>query len=320
MASGEKKTGVLVKGCIKALKRFPLLKLIIIGDSVKINNTFRHNKKLLSRVKIIHTDSIIGMNEKPARACFTKPKASIILAANEVKTGNAFGLYSPGNTGATVAASVLKIGLFKNVKKPVLASPLPTGKGHTFLLDSGANVEMNPELFLTFGILGRAFIKTIFSKKTCVSKLLNIGVEDTKGGPHIRKVYLLLSKKLPDFKGNIEGNDIFSGKSDIVLCDGFVGNIIIKLSEGFGKEIVKILSSRYSFIKERFSRTLSRNLKRIVNSENYGGAPLLGVKGIVLIGHGKARNRAVQNAVKNALFYKSMELTKGLEEALLKNT
>ena len=179
---------------------------------------------------------------------------------------------------------------------------------------------MNPELFLTFGILGSAFIKTIFSKKTCVTKLLNIGVEDTKGGQHIRKVYLLLSKKLPDFKGNIEGNDIFSGKSDIVLCDGFVGNIIIKLSEGFGKEIVKILSSRYSFIKERFSRTLSRNLKRIVNSENYGGAPLLGVKGIVLIGHGKARNRAVQNAVKNALFYKNMGLTKGLEDALLKNT
>jgi len=279
----------------------------------------------MSRITIEHTTVKIGMEEDPARACLRKPDASIVLAAKTVKEERAIAFFSPGNTGAAVAAGVIHIGLLPGIKRPVIAAPLPSIKGSVILLDVGACVDAPPRFFSDFARLGSIFAKKIFNIKNPSIGLLNMGSEPNKGPTSIKESFSILQKTCDNFIGNIEGMEIPSHKADVIVCDGFVGNIVLKLSEGFGSQMVKIVkhqmkkNSKYQRKKIDKTQTLAqgeihRRLRRLTDSERHGGAPLLGLNGLAIIGHGRARSEAVFNGIRSAIRYNRLGLLEGMKE------
>jgi len=248
-----------------------------------------------------------------------------MLAARAVKEGRAFGFFSPGNTGAAVAASVLHIGLLPGIKRPVIAAPLPSIKGSVLLLDVGACVDAPPRLFLDFARLGTVFAQKVFHIPEPSIGLLNMGSEPNKGPAGMKEANTILTEQCSSFIGNIEGMQIPTHRADIVVCDGFVGNIVLKLSEGFGSQMVKIVRHRMRKIQaarrkggqEKRAQTegdIHRRMKRLTDSERYGGAPLLGINGLVIIGHGRARSEAVLNGIRAALRYHRLGLLEGMRD------
>jgi len=326
LASGEAGLGVLARGCIKALKRFDDLGLILIGDEAGIRAAFAKAPKLLRRVTIRHTTSAIAMTDNAARASRSSPQASVVLAAEACARGDAFGFFSAGHTGATIASATLKLGLIGGVTRATLATVLPSARGHMVLVDSGAAIDLAPERYLCMARLAESYMKAIFGKDRCRVCLLNIGEEANKGTRVLKRAHLLLTKRLPSFCGNIEPSDIFSGEADVILCDGFVGNIFIKLCEGIGRHMQRLvrrplrrrlfsgakLNERSALAEHAARRSILRNLQKFTDSERYGGSPLLGVRGIVLAGHGQAREKAVYNAIANALLLHDAGLVDGI--------
>ena len=316
LASGEVEPEVLVRGCMKALKRFDDLALILVGDEGRIRAAFKKAPKLLRRVTITHTTDSITMTAHAAKESRRASRASVVLAAESVAKGEAFGFFSSGNTGATISSATLRIGLLPGVPRATLATILPTSKGHMVLVDSGAGIDLSPERYLSMARLAESYMKVIFGKENCRVCLLNIGEEANKGTRVLKRAYALLTKRLPSFAGNMEPSDIFSGEADIILCDGFVGNIFIKLCEGIGRHMQRLVReplrrrlfsraklSEHSALEEYAARrSMLRNLQKFTDSERYGGSPLLGLRGIVLVGHGQARDKAVYYAIVNALF------------------
>lgn len=312
------------------MRAFSELDLVLVGDEERIKNGFGRHRKLLRRVTILHTQDVIGMGEDPASSVRARQESSVVLAARAVARGEAFGFFSPGNTGATIAAATLHTGLLPGVLRAALATLLPTGSGHMLLLDSGAGVDLTPDRFLCFGRLGEAFMKSLFGLDQCRICLLNIGEEPNKGTRVLRRTHALLSRRLPSFTGNIEPSDIFSGSADVVLCDGFVGNIFIKLCEGIGRQMQRLIrqpvhkrllpsqKERASVLEktERATRqSILRHLKKFTDPEVYGGAPLLGLKGIVLAGHGKSGPSAVYNAIAAAIALNRSQMVEKMRAA-----
>ena len=264
------------------------------------------------------------MDEDPARSCIKKPDASVVLAARAVKEGRAFGFYSPGNTGAAVAASILHIGLLPGIKRPVIAAPLPSIKGSVLLLDAGACVDAPADYYPYFAKLGSVFVQKVYNVPEPRVGLLNMGSEANKGPTLMKKAHKALSEQCAAFIGNIEGMEIPVHRADVVVCDGFVGNIVLKLSEGFGSQMVKIVRHRMKKNqsgnrKERNKNSraegdIHRRMRRLTDSERYGGAPLLGINGIAVIGHGKARSEAVFNGIRAALRFHKIGLLDGMRE------
>jgi len=322
LASGEAGVRVLMRGCVKALKRFPDLSLILVGDEAEISAALTRAPRLRSRIRIRHTGEIIAMHDNAAQASRKKSQASVILAAEAVASGEAFGFFSAGHTGAAISAATLRIGLFPGVTRAVLATILPSASGPMLLVDSGACIDLSPVRYLIMARLAEFYMKFVFAKERCRICLLNIGEEPNKGTRVLKRAYTLLKKRMPSFGGNIEPSDIFSGEADIILCDGFVGNIFIKLCEGVGRHMQRLIRKpRRRFFsgsrKKKFSapaaentvhHSILRNLKKFTDSERYGGSPLLGLKGIVLIGHGQARGNAIYNAIANALMLHDAKL------------
>jgi glycerol-3-phosphate acyltransferase PlsX len=319
LASGEAGLEVLARGCVKALKRFHDLNLILTGDEARIRAAFKKTPKLLRRITVKHTTDTIAMNANAAMESRSASSASVVLAAESVAAGEAFGFFSAGNTGATISSATLRLGLLPGVLRAALATVLPSSKGHMLLVDSGAGIDLSPERYLCMARLAEAYMKVIFGKEKSRVCLLNIGEEPNKGTRVLRRAYALLAERLPSFAGNIEPSDIFSGEADIILCDGFVGNIFIKLSEGIGKHMQRLLrkplrrrlfprakpsqglASGSALAEHAARRSILRNLHKFTDSERYGGSPLLGLRGIVLVGHGQARDKAVYYAIVNAL-------------------
>jgi phosphate acyltransferase len=319
LASGEAGVRVLMRGCVKALKRFPDLSLILVGDEAEIGAALARAPKLRSRVRIRHTGEIIAMHDNAAQASRKLNQASVVLAAEAVARGEAFGFFSAGHTGAAISAATLRIGLFPGVSRAALATVLPSASGPMLLVDSGACIDLSPIRYLTMAHLAEFYMKFVFEKERCRICLLNIGEEANKGTRVLKRAYSLLKKRMPSFGGNIEPSDIFSGEADIILCDGFVGNIFIKLCEGVGRHMQRLIRRprRRFFSSSRKKdhpaenaahRIILRNLKKFTDSERYGGSPLLGLKGIVLIGHGQARGNAIYNAIVNALMLHDTKL------------
>lgn len=326
---------MLVKGCVRALRVFPELDLIIVGDEAIVRSAFRRHKKLLERTTFIHSTDVIAMHEDPATAVRSRPGASIVLAAKTVASGRSFGLFSPGNTGATIAAATLGIGLLSGTVRAALATILPTARGQMLLLDAGAGIDLPPDRYLCFGRLGEAFMTSLSGLSECRVCLLNIGEEPNKGTKILKRTYGVLEKNLASFAGNIEPSDIFSGKADVVLCDGFIGNIFIKLCEGIGRQMQRVIKqaaaakNRPRQTREELAREQSgkatrqnilRHLKKFTDPEAYGGAPLLGVRAIVLVGHGKTGARAIYNAIAAALALQRAGMVEKIESALASAT
>lgn len=262
----------------------------------------RHPDAAALDVRVIDAPDVIDMAESPARALRRKPRASIRVAAEHVAEGKASALFSAGHTGATVLAAHAAFGMLAGADRPALAPTVPTRLGSAVLLDAGATVECRPAHLLQFGRMGTVYAKVGLGVARPRVGLLSIGEEESKGNELTREAHQLLKASSLEFIGNVEARGIFAGDADVVVCDGFTGNVALKLSEGLvemvedllGEELQSTFSSQVGYL---LSRRAFRRFRKRVDYSEFGGAPLLGVAGLCIVGHGRSSAKAVRNAV-----------------------
>ncbi|MBQ9442350.1 MAG: phosphate acyltransferase PlsX [Selenomonadaceae bacterium] len=307
---GDNAPKEIVKGAIQAVKKYPH-EIILVGDENKIQEFLKDEpdiKKFPLTIK--HASEVIEMGEHPAEAVKNKKDSSIVVATHMVKDGEADAVFSAGSTGAAVSAAQLILKRIHGVNRPAIATPIPSPKGVTLMLDSGANVDSKPEHLLQSGIMGALYAEHVFGIKNPKVGLLNIGEEDTKGNELVKEAYKLFQDvKTINFCGNAEGRDIPEGHFDVVVCDGFVGNVVLKFGEGLALTILKLIKEAIEDggIAAKvgallLTPALTSLAKRLDVSE-YGGAPLLGVEGCCVIGHGSSDAKSICNAIGVAANY-----------------
>ncbi len=310
-----------ILGAVTAMQEDKNFNLILVGDKEKILKIARLENIELDENVIYHTTQVIGMADKPTDAIKSKPDSSLVVGAKLVKEKKAHALVSAGNTGAVAAVSTLIIGRIKDVERPTIGSFIPSETSVTYLFDVGAFVDVKPQHLIEYAILASTFVKELHGIKNPSVALLNVGEEDEKGNKQVKETAELLRKSKLNFIGNVEGRDILKGKSNIVICDGFVGNIILKFGESvpsFMKYLLKQHAQKNIFEKIKiglFKNTLKNALSPL-NPDLYGGVPLLGVNGISIIGHGSSSPLAIKNMVLRAKEMYDKNLITKFEEAL----
>jgi glycerol-3-phosphate acyltransferase PlsX len=293
-----------LEGTQEALQEFSDLQVSLIGKKELLNNTNPATEK--SRYQIIDTNEVIGMHESPSAALKLKRNSSIALAINLLKEKKADAMVSAGNTGAIMAFAMNCLGTIAGIDRPALAAIFPNPKGSTLLIDIGANVNVKPINLYQFAVMGSITASFLFKKANPTIGLLNIGQEEKKGTELTQSAYRLLQESDLNFIGNVEGYDVLRGSCDVIVCDGFVGNVVLKFGEGMA-EIVSEMIQDYlsSASKYRVRRWISRPvLSEFISKmsyEEYGGALLLGINGTVIIGHGRSSSKALKNAIKTAV-------------------
>jgi glycerol-3-phosphate acyltransferase PlsX len=292
----------VIEGAIAAARHLGI-GIDLVGRLDVINDQLaRHLDRDSVDVRVVDAADVIEMAESPIAALRKKPRASIRVAAEWVARGEAAGLVSVGHTGAAVVAAHAAFGMLPGVDRPALAPSVPTRDGSAVLLDAGATVECKPAYLLQFGVMGAVYARAWLGVERPRVGLLSIGEEETKGNELTREAHRLLKSSRLHFVGNVEARDIFSGQADVIVCDGFTGNVALKLSEGLvemveellGEELQSTFSSQVGYL---LSRRAFRRFRRRVDYSEYGGAPLLGVAGLCIVGHGRSSAKAVRNAV-----------------------
>ena len=291
-----------VDGAVAAARNFGLgIDLIGREDLVRAE-LHRHPDAGDLDVRVVDAPDVIDMTESPAKALRRKPRASILVAAEHVAAGHAAALFSAGHTGASVVAAHAAFGMMAGVDRPALAPTVPTRSGAAVLLDAGATVECKPSHLLQFAHMGAMYARVGLGIERPRIGLLSIGEEETKGNELTRDAHQLLKASALAFIGNVEARGIFSGDADVIVCDGFTGNVALKLSEGLvemaehllGEELQSTFSSQVGYL---LSRRAYRRFRKRVDYSEFGGAPLLGVAGLCIVGHGRSSVKAVRNAV-----------------------
>lgn len=291
-----------VEGALAAARHLGL-GIDLVGRADAINAELqRHPDAGTLDVRVIDAPDVVGMNESPARALRRKPRASIRVAAERVAAGEASALFSAGHTGAVVIAAHAAFGMLPGADRPALAPTVPTRHGFAVLLDAGATVECRPAHLMQFGGMGALYATVGLGVERPRVGLLSIGEEATKGNELTRDAHQLLKGSTLNFVGNVEARGIFAGDADVVVCDGFTGNVALKLSEGLvemvedllGEELRSTFSSQVGYL---LSRRAYRRFRKRVDYSEFGGAPLLGVAGLCIVGHGRSSVKAVRNAV-----------------------
>ena len=303
---GDFGPSVVVPGAIEAA-RLHDLHVLLVGDTPKIEAELGKLDLAGVQFDIVHADDVVHMNEKPSDILRRKKNASIQVACRLVKDGAAQSVVSAGHSGATVACGMFIMGRLAGVERPALAALLPTEKNPVVVLDAGANVDCRPYHLFQFGLMGDAFARDLLNYASPRVSLLSIGEEEGKGNSQVKEAYelLKLAQNL-NFIGNAEGRDIFTGDVDVVVCDGFVGNVVLKTSEGVADSIVYLLkkyikASPISLFGALFLKGVFKKLKKQIDYAEYGGAPLLGIDGNVIICHGKSNAKAMKNAIFQAI-------------------
>jgi len=293
----------VVLGAIEAVKSYSL-DVVLVGDTNKIKEVLnRYGAKDNSHLSIVHASQVIDMGEHPAQAIRKKKDASIVVATQLVKDGACDAVVAPGSTGAAVTAALLGLGRIKGIERPCIATPIPSKKGITVLLDSGANANSKPKHLVEGAIMGSHYAKYILGVGKPTVGLLNIGEEASKGNELAQATEKL---KTISFYGNVEGRDIPKGTVDVVVCDGFVGNVILKFGEGMAMFIIRLVKDTIKssgFIAKLGALAVYpalRTLKKRLDFTEYGGAPLLGVDGSFIICHGSSKAKAIKNAIRVA--------------------
>ncbi|GAB4134659.1 MAG: phosphate acyltransferase PlsX [Ignavibacteriales bacterium] len=310
-----------ILGAVQALNESPDFELILVGDKNKILTVAEENKVRIDEKTIYHATEIIDMHDKPIEAIKSKPNSSLVIGAKLVKEKKADAFVSAGNTGAVAAVSTLLIGRLANVERPTIGSFFPSKNNSTFVFDVGAFVDVKPQHLLGYAILAKIFVQELYNVKNPTIGLLSVGEEDEKGNKLVKDSSKLLRETDLNFIGNIEGRDILEGKCNIVLCDGFVGNIVLKFGESvpsFMKYLLKQHAETNIFEKIKiglFKNTLKKALSPL-NPDLYGGVPLLGLKGISIIGHGSSSPLAIKNMILRAKEMNEKKLLLKFEEAL----
>ncbi|MGC8971417.1 MAG: phosphate acyltransferase PlsX [bacterium] len=308
---------VLVEGAYIAKDSLDV-ELILIGDEKRIREVIGNRAVPF---EIIHTDEVIEMDEHPTQAIKTKRKSSLVIAVEMLKTGKVDAVVSAGNTGAFVACASLILGTISGIERPSIGVTIPTSKTPVFVIDTGANVDCKPNYLYQFAIMGVSYSHNILGIENPRVGLLNIGAEETKGNALTKSAYTIL-KNLRNFVGNVEGNDLFEDKADVIVCDGFVGNVLLKFAEGFAYTFGKII--RDSIVDSSIPRSARffvdsaiNNALSIYDFSEYGGTPLLGVRGICIVAHGRSNAKAIFNSIRVAKKSVESNLLKEIEKGVI---
>lgn len=304
---GDNAPEAVVKGALKAINDFNDITLKLVGKEDLIFDYLDSANYKKDRIDVINANEEITMEDAPARAIRKKKDSSIVVASELVKNGEAGALIAAGSTGAAMSAGVLKVGRLKGIKRPAISTLFPTEKEPTLILDAGANANAEPDYLQQFALMGQIYAKKILKRNKPKIGLMNVGEEKGKGSKLANEAYDLIDNdiRIENFAGNIEGRDIFTGDYDVIVTDGFTGNVILKTTEGLAEFMFSLLKDALtSDIKSKLGAFLVKdNLKAMKNKvdyREYGGAPLLGLNEIVIIGHGSSDATAFYNAIRVA--------------------
>ena len=303
---GDNAPGEIVKGCVQALA-CTKADIILVGDRQRIGEELERCGVCgdAARISVVHAQEVIENEESPVKAARSKPDSSMVRAVELVRSGEADAMLSAGNTGALMAAGLLRLGRIKGIERPAIVSIYPLigqEKGFSLLVDAGANAECKPSNLLGFAHMGSIYMKSAFGLASPAVGLINIGSEETKGTAQLKETYQLLKQSGLNFTGNVEGRDIPTGAADVLVCDGFTGNVVLKLTEGLAWTILKAIKKRFTedVMAKLGAAILSgkiRDLKKEFDYSTYGGAPILGIRGLVFKMHGSSSADAVRNSV-----------------------
>ncbi len=321
---GDNAPHAVVAGSVQAAREYGV-GIILVGIEQTIQAELdKYPQARTLPLEIRNATQVVDMLDSPSTV-FRRKKESSIRVANElVKSGEAVAVISAGHTGAAMATSLFVLGPLEGVERPAIATFMPTTKGTSIVLDVGANVDCKPSHLLQFAIMGEVFAKYLLKNPNPCVGLLSIGEEKTKGNELTKEAFKLLSETSLNFVGNVEGKDVMSGKADVVVCDGFIGNVVLKISEAVAETIGLILRENIgdNLIRKLgyvMMRPAFRALKRRVDYAEYGGAPLLGINGISIISHGRSSDRAIKNAIRVAMEFAKSEVNKHIHEDIEKN-
>jgi len=312
---------VEVEGAVLAAHEWGVRTLLVGQQDVLRHELSKHAHRGLP-IEIVHASEVITMKDAPTQAFRKKRDSSVHVAARMVRAGQADGLVSAGNTGAVMATARFVLGTLASVNRPALAAPFPTSRGTvSVMLDVGANVDSKAQHLEQFAVMGEIYYRAIFGTRRPRVALLSIGEEEMKGNELTREVYNRLKHMPLNFVGNVEGRDIFAGSVDVIVCDGFIGNVALKISEGLVEHSVKMLKESFqSTLSAQMGYVLSRrayqDFKKKMDYSEYGGAPLLGVKGVSVIGHGRSNANAIKNAIRVANELARSKLNEKIEQEL----
>ena len=316
-----------VEGALLAARHYDV-EVVLVGKEDVIRAELEAHPSWRRRpIHIVAASEVIGMHEKAAQAVRSKRDSSMRVGLRMVRDGKADGFVTAGNTGAAMATAKMVLGALPGVDRPALAAVFPTAQGTaTILIDVGANVDSKPQNLQQFAIMGDVYFRTIFSGRFTTADhprigLLSIGEEESKGNDLTREAYKLIKELPMNFVGNVEGRDLYNGKADVMVCDGFVGNVALKISEGMVETVRFLLKqSLQATISSQVGYLLSRkafvDFKKRLDYSEYGGAPLLGIKGVCIISHGSSNANAIKNAVRVAMEFANSKLNHTIEERI----
>lgn len=306
---GDNAPMAVVQGVVDAVKEYSDIEMYITGPKDKIEEELKKYTYPEERVTVIDANEVITTNEHPVMALRRKKDSSIVKALNLVKSGECDGIISAGSTGAFLAGCTLIVGRIKGVERPALAPIMPGRQGSFMIVDAGANVDCKPNYLVQFAKMGKIYYESVFNKENPSVGLINIGVEEEKGNDLTKATYKLLKEESFNFVGNIEPREIPTGDTNVLVCDGFVGNTALKLYEGAAKNLLGIIKDEImgaAFIPKLGAALLKPVFKSLMVKFDYkevGGAPFLGVDGICIKAHGSSDGRAFKNAIKQTIIF-----------------
>jgi len=309
---GDYAPGAIVAGALQAANVLAV-DLLLVGDRDLVSAELAGRTPALGSIELVHASEWVEMDEPATTPMRRKPEASVRVCAELVRDDMASAMVSAGNTGATMIAAKMILGTIAGVDRPALAAVLPNRTGRTVLLDVGANVDSRPRQLREFAVMGHSYAQEVLGTPSPRVGLLSIGEEEEKGSDLTRKVYQVMETTGVNFVGNVEGRDVFNGHADVVVCDGFVGNVLLKGAESIAELMGKMLREELTRTwRDRVAAWLAdpalQRLRRRTDYREYGGAPLLGVNGGCLIGHGRSNARAVFNMVRRAQEFSEADL------------
>ncbi len=319
---GDDAPRVVVEGAVRAATVLLDTEIILVGSTEELQDCLRQCPDKTGRIRVEHADSVVSMSDSPVEALRKKGNTSVGRCAELAHLGEADAIFSAGNTGAAVAAAVLAMGTLEGIRKPGIAAPFPTVAGtDCIVIDVGANIKPKPEHLLDYGIMAAEYVTALVGKESPRVGLMNVGSEDAKGNELVKQTRALFRASQLNFAGNVEGRDIFSGKIDAVVCDGFVGNVLLKTTEGvcdaLASTIRSTLKKRLLYrIGAELCRPAFRRVFQKMSSSAYGGAQLLGVNGICIIGHGSSDAEAIFNAIRVATELSKKQVNARIIEAV----
>ncbi len=315
---GDHAPAAVVEGVVDAIKEFDV-NITLTGLQDKIEEELRKYDYPKDKISIAHTDEVVGMHEPATTSIRKKKNSSISIGIRLLKEPGHDAFISAGNTGAVVAAATINLGMLQGVERPAIGLVIPSLKQFSFLIDAGANTDAKPQHLLQSALLARVYAREVLGVKNPTLGLLNIGEEASKGTGFSKETHKMLEEHVENFIGNVEASEVYTGKSNCIICDGFVGNIVLKVSEGLMESAGKLMKREIkknplAMLGALILKFTLKDIKKLADYSEYGGAPLLGVNGLVMISHGRSNPKAIKNAIRATM----REVEHGIIDIMIK--